>query len=81
MGCNMIEFLFEPLRGDILRQRISDRITEQCQTWLPFVRLDTIDVVFHSEDPSVGENQFRVDMSFGLVGRPGELTSLSRTFG
>src|SRR4051812_49239768 len=50
MGCNFREFLFEPLRDEELRNRIADRIGSQLSTWLPYVVMDELNVLFASED-------------------------------
>jgi phage baseplate assembly protein W len=69
MGCNLIEFLFEPVTQD-LRQRVGDRIISQLQLWLPYVSVSTLNVVFSSEDLSLPEESIGVYLKFFLNSRP-----------
>jgi len=44
-GINIKQFLFEPMTQDT-RQRIITKITEQVSKYLPFIRIQKIDVLF-----------------------------------
>ena len=70
MGCNFIEFIFQPLKSDELRSRIGDRVVSQMSTWMPFVTINELNVFFHEDDSSVDENALRVRMVFSIAGRP-----------
>ena len=44
-GCNMREFLFEPISRVEMRQKIADRILSQMAMWLPFVTIDELNII------------------------------------
>jgi phage baseplate assembly protein W len=69
-GCNLIEFFFEMESGDILREKISDRIHSQISKWMPFVNIDDLVVLFQEDDPSLVEHAIGVHVKFSLHGRP-----------
>jgi phage baseplate assembly protein W len=76
LGCNFVEFLFEPLKNDVLRQKMSDRVVDQLQKWLPFVRLQDLVITFHEDDSRVPANGVGVAMKFFLVSKPTNVASL-----
>jgi len=76
LGCNFVEFLFEPMRNDVLRQKMSDRVADQLQKWMPFVRLRELVIYFHEEDARVPPNGVGVQMKFSLVSKPTNVASL-----
>ncbi len=65
LGCNLIEYLFEPTDGEVI-EKMRARIESQVSTWLPYVDLQNIDITF----PPDRENYVRVKVKFGLKGRP-----------
>jgi phage baseplate assembly protein W len=69
-GANLREFLFEQSRDDVLRGRIADRISDQVATWLPFLRIDQLFIVFSDEDPTLPSNSFKIVVGFSLRSRP-----------
>lgn len=73
-GCNLREFLFEQ-RNRELRERVGDRVLSQVSTWLPFVTVDELNVLFSEDDSSLPENAMAVRMKFRLTSRP-DLSSL-----
>jgi phage baseplate assembly protein W len=79
-GCNLIEFLFSSLRNSELKQRIADRILEQVAKWLPFVNVDSLNVIFPEDDDtgSVPPNGIMVMLKFSLASRPDLSDSLSQ---
>jgi phage baseplate assembly protein W len=79
-GCNLIEFLFENLSGNELKERISDRITSQTATWLPFVSINELFIIFHEDDPTVPVNAIRIKIRFFLEDRPDLFETLDETF-
>ncbi len=70
LGCNLIEFLFENDRGEDLKERISDRIISQVTTWMPFVQINDLKIVFSEDDSSLPDYTIQVKMKFSLVNRP-----------
>jgi phage baseplate assembly protein W len=76
LGCNFVEFLFEPMRNDVLRQKMSDRVVDQLQKWLPFVRMSELVIRFHEDDANIPENGVGVAMKFFLVSKPTNEASL-----
>lgn len=62
LGCNLREFLFEP-QTRALRAPISDRINSQLKRWMPFLTVESLDVKFSSDDPSIGKNAMRIDLA------------------
>ncbi len=70
LGCNLIEFLFENDRGEDLQERIADRIISQVSTWMPFVQINDLRIVFSEDDSSLPEHTIKVKMKFSLVSRP-----------
>lgn len=75
-GCNFREFLFEQLSPSQLRQRMTDRISSQVATWLPFVSIQEIKIASSSDDASVSSNTVKVFILFGLMNRPDIFNSL-----
>lgn len=69
-GFNMIEFIFEQARDDELKSRIADRAIDQVKTWMPYLELETLNVLFQSDDPSLDPNEMRLSIGFKLVDRP-----------
>jgi len=58
-GCNLREFLFEPMTSS-LKVSIASRVQSQLAKWMPFLRLQGVFVAFSSEDPSVPDPGFRI---------------------
>ena len=69
-GCNLREFMFEPMRDDELKARISDRIRSQISTWLPFISLDKLSIFFSSDSPDVPENAVGIMMEYRIASKP-----------
>jgi phage baseplate assembly protein W len=76
LGCNFIEFLFEPMKNEVLRQKMSDRVIDQLQKWLPFVQLKELTITFHEDDARIPENGVGVNMKFSLISKPTNVASL-----
>jgi phage baseplate assembly protein W len=70
LGCNFKEFLFETLHADELKSRMADRVTNQVETWLPFVVVQNLNILLSEDDPNVPENGVKVNIEFGLVSKP-----------
>ncbi len=81
LGCNLVEFLFEPIEVNELRERIADRIMSQIGTWLPFVFVKNLNVFLSSDDPTIQENSVKIVVDFGLSSRPELLSQVDVTVG
>lgn len=79
LGCNFVEFLFEPQRNQDLRTRMMDRVVDQCAKWLPFIKIKTLNVTFDEEDSRVPTNGVGVFMEFVLISKPTNVASLFQT--
>lgn len=79
-GCNLIEFIFSSAKNSELKQRMADRILEQVEKWLPFVNIDSLNVIFPEDDESgsVPENGVMVTMVFSLSNRPDLTENISQ---
>lgn len=75
-GCNFIEFLFETRRTEDLKAAIADRIVDQVNKWIPYLRLVDLHIFFRTDDASVPENGIGVKMRYVMVSRPDVLQSL-----
>lgn len=75
MGCNLRELLFEPLRRDELRDRAAERVSEQFSRWLPFLRLQRLNVLLAEDAPGIPQNGMQISIEFTMTGvpDPGEL--------
>jgi len=69
-GCNMREFMFEQMRDNELKSRIADRIRSQISTWLPFVKLDVLNIFFSTDSPSIPENAIGISMDYRIASKP-----------
>lgn len=76
LGCNFIEFLFEPMKNEVLRQKMSDRVVDQLQKWLPFVKLVDLSISFHEDNLQIPANGVGVNMKFTLISKPSNVASL-----
>ena len=55
---------------DELKEKIADRITGQLRTWLPFVDIDTLNILTVIDDSSIPENCIKIKIAFSLNSRP-----------
>jgi phage baseplate assembly protein W len=69
-GCNLREFLFEPLDADELREKIAERIMQQVGRWLPFISIKNLYVLLPADKPGLPENTVEIDIQFFLKRRP-----------
>lgn len=67
-GCNLREFLFEPLTKS-LQIAVSNRIRAQLTQWMPFLTISGIYIILSSEDPDVQEPGFKIllQLAYGNV--------------
>ena len=73
MGCNLIEFIFQPIivgETDVL---VQERIRSQVSKWLPFLAIKSINVTFPQDRP----NTIRVDMQYFLISKPEYVEDIS----
>lgn len=80
-GCNLIEFLFTNQRDEELKARIADRIIDQISKWMPFLTIDVLTIQFSTEDPTILENQIRVNLGFRISSRPTITETFSQVVG
>lgn len=78
-GCNLSQFLFEPDKS--LAPVIADRIVQQFSTWMPFLRIENLNVLFEGDDPSVRANHFAVNMTLSVVSDPRVVVQVLQGFG
>lgn len=69
-GCNLREFLFSNVRTGELKQKIADRIIDQVGKWMPFLTIDTLNITFADEDPSLPQYSISVTIGFRITSRP-----------
>jgi phage baseplate assembly protein W len=62
-GCNLREFLFEQ-QTDSTKRRIAGRIGEQFSLHFPFLEIESLEVFFSTDDPTVEENTMNVRLTF-----------------
>jgi phage baseplate assembly protein W len=75
-GCNLIEFLFENNREEDVKERIADRIMSQVATWLPFVSVESLNIVFPEDDATLPSNSIGIQIKFRITNSP-NLSSLT----
>lgn len=68
-GVNLIEFLFEPIKDEEIKEKIKNRIVTQVSTWLPYVVLDVINIFFSDESPEIPENGIGIFLRFHISNR------------
>jgi phage baseplate assembly protein W len=78
-GCNLRQFLFEQLDAS-LAPVVADRIVQQFATWMPALRIDTLNILFEGDDPSVPANCFAVKMTLSLVSDPRSMIQVLQRF-
>lgn len=72
LGCNLIEFLFEPMVQGQTDVIIKERIASQVSKWLPYLAIKELEIVFPVERP----NSIHVDMKFYLISKPQHIAEL-----
>jgi phage baseplate assembly protein W len=75
MGGNFRGFLFEPMTNT-LRAAVAARVKQQLSKWLPFLTLTGLTVTFSSEDASISDPGFRVEMAMSYGNVPVNLSLL-----
>lgn len=70
LGCNLVEFLFENIRGAETKQRIADRIVSQIATWMSFVSVEKLNIFLPEDDDAVPQNGVGIHVAFRITSRP-----------
>jgi phage baseplate assembly protein W len=65
-GTNLVRLLFEP-NTNAIKQNINDVITQPVNFWLPYINIDSIDVVTPLDDPSV-EYHLMITITYSVSG-------------
>jgi phage baseplate assembly protein W len=68
-GVNLIEFLFEPIKDEEIKEKIRNRIINQVDTWLSYVTLDVVRITFPEENPELPENGIGIFLKFHINNR------------
>lgn len=74
-GCNLKEFLFEQ-RNSTLASVIADRVIQQVAKWMPFLRIDSLNILFEGDLPSIPENGLAVNLVASIVSDPTKTVTL-----
>lgn len=69
LGCNFREFLFEQLDSEDLENRVRDRILDQFSKWLPYLSVDSVNIIFPNQDQTLEQNSFKISLSYSFIGR------------
>ena len=75
LGLNLRELLFEQIEEDTRRQIEAD-IVDKFSFWLPFVRIQEIDIRTTDEDSSVSVNTIKINIVFSIAQDPNTLDSV-----
>ncbi len=79
-GCNLREFLFEQL-DTALAPVIAERIRQQFARWMPFVRIENLNILFEGDHPSIKPNQIAIKMALVIVSDPSKTVNIFQVFG
>lgn len=66
LGCNFKEFLFENMDVGELKAKIAERVLSQVEMWMPFVVVQSLNILLSGDDASIPDNGFRVRVEFGV---------------
>lgn len=70
LGCNLREYIFEPIEIGELKEKIADRILSQVSTWIPYVGIRNLNVLTSSDDSAIPENSVKLVIDFGIISKP-----------
>ena len=59
--------LFEPITRDETFENIRLEIETAIQTYLPYIRIHNIKMITQNEEPNLGNNRIRVNMSYSIA--------------
>ena len=75
--------LFEPIKKNEMEARIGAEIRDALESWMPFVRMDSIEI-FTTDNPPIGtninENDILVNMTYTLLNAAGISDSIQLPF-
>tara|TARA_R100000773_G_scaffold44385_1_gene45344 strand:- start:1410 stop:1826 length:417 start_codon:yes stop_codon:yes gene_type:complete len=75
--------LFEPIKKNEMEARIGAEIRDALESWMPFVRMDSIEI-FTTDNPPIGtninENDILVNMTYTLLNAAGITDSIQLPF-
>lgn len=75
--------LFEPIKKNEMEARIGAEIRDALENWMPFVRMDSIEI-FTTDNPPIGtninENDILVNMTYTLLNAAGITDSIQLPF-
>lgn len=63
-GSNLLYIIFEP-NVSALKEDIIDTITEAVNEWIPYISIETIDVITNEDDPTL-EHNIKVTIEFSI---------------
>lgn len=79
LGCNLRQFIFEPIEVDELKEKIADRILSQIAMWIPYVRINNLNIMTSSDDTTISENMLKIVIDFGITSKPDLSSRLTLT--
>ena len=75
--------LFEPIKKSEMEARIGTEIRDALESWMPFVRMDSIEI-FTTDNPPIGtninENDILINMTYTLLNAAGITDSIQLPF-
>lgn len=75
--------VFEPIKKNEMEARIGAEIRDALENWMPFVRMDSIEI-FTTDNPPIGtninENDILVNMTYTLLNAAGITDSIQLPF-
>lgn len=75
--------LFEPIKKNEMEARIGAEIRDALENWMPFVRMDSIEI-FTTDNPPIGtninENDILINMTYTLLNAAGITDSIQLPF-
>ena len=80
LGIKLRQFLFEPFSDDVAYQ-IKNSVVDSIAYWLPFVKVENIDVQMSDNQSGEGRNTMEVYISFSLKNDPTALESVQISIG
>ena len=61
-GTDLLAIIFQPNVSE-LKQEISDILTQPINYWLPYITIDTLDIITNEDDPNLQHN-VKITLSF-----------------
>ena len=60
--------------GASLPQKIKDLVTVAVNKWMPFVKIDNVEVLTSDDDVAIAPNQVKININFSVGQISGKLT-------